>query len=130
MGAIVGKNFRRGLWVTAEDFEVEYPDEGESTIVVTYTPNTALGLTDERNRVAVIDFHEGKVLEYEDRYPTFYYWVLFCVVAGLLGSYTAVMLWARRLHLRAQESGRELEDLERKRRLQSIRRLRNAGVPD
>ncbi|MEZ5990857.1 MAG: hypothetical protein R3E76_00685 [Planctomycetota bacterium] len=128
LDAIVGGTFRYGKWTTPEDFEVEYPEPGESTMKIVYSPNKNLGLTDPRNRVAVIDLAQGRVVEWEDRYPAIYGWVLAGFLLLVIAGWSALVFWAGKLRKRSEELKQELDWAEHRRRVEATRRLKNTGI--
>lgn len=103
-------------YTSAKDFEVDWPDSGEETFTVTFTPDLAKSLTDPRIRVVTFNL-QGEVVDYHDAYPWSYrlgYFGLLFLLASTVG---AVIYWATRPDQNLERMQRRIDALrERNRR--------------
>lgn len=78
-----GQNISSGF-VSADDFELRWPNRPDHELTIVYTPDRLRGLTDPRQRVAVVDLRSGRVLDEADEFPLLYHLITGGVLASLL----------------------------------------------
>jgi hypothetical protein len=89
-------------WTSPEDYEIIWPDEGESDLRVIYTPDFARGLTDPRGRVLDYDLASGES-ETSNSWPWRYAFIYF---AGMLAVVSTISLLVWRVSRPLQKSDR------------------------
>lgn len=82
-------------WTSSADYEVEWPDEDETTLNIYYHPDKMKGLEDPRYRRLEYDLETGEY-DLSDAYPWQYHFVFTAVMLIGAGGLFLLLRWGAR----------------------------------